>query len=308
MRNGETSTGGMMHGRRIAAGLAIVAMLAAACGGGGPSTTSAAGATDDAGAGLATFNGGGGGGGGNQASGARVRVFNGYSPITSEPGAIEVYGDSFVGDDSKPVMSVPYGTLSGFFDPGVFDAEGDASLTFLPAGQKGQDKALMTQSETLHAGDVLTIYVGTGDKRDDGTFGVFDQVYFHHPTGNGGADTPPPGSGLLIVTSSGLDGLMTSAANQSWYVSYGNGCESGLGGGDGITVTVSPGQTGATYELPPGHVKVAIYARPSDQAAACTGEPIARAEVDAKAGTIDVLVLYAPKDGQLKAQMIPLEP
>ena len=295
--------------RRIVLSMAVMAIVAAACSGGvgGPAVTSGPGSTDDLGAGLPTLPGGGGGTGG-QPSGAKVRVFNAYTADGSGTGAIDVYGDSLVGSDSTPIATVPYGTLSEFFDPGVFDSDGNAFLTFLPAGVKDQDKVLMTQTETLHSSDVLTVYLGTGSQRADGTRGAFDQVYFHHPTGGGVANTPPPGKGLLIVTSAGLDEIMTSQADKTWYVGLGNGCDGGLGSGPGITTTVSPGATGAEYELTPGAVTVGIYAGPSDQIGTCTGEPIAQAQVEAKANVLDVFILYAPKDGQLKSMMIPLEP
>ncbi|HJP88764.1 MAG TPA: hypothetical protein VJ850_07025 [Candidatus Limnocylindrales bacterium] len=299
-----------MFGRGLATGMAIVALVAACGGGGGPAQTGGPGSTDDGGA-VPTFNaggGGGGGGGGNQVSGAKVRVFNAWSPDGGTGGSVDVYGDAFVGADSKALIAVPYGTLTDFFDPGVFDTEGDAMITFLPAGVKDQAKVLMNQSETLKAGDVLTIYLGTGSKNSDGTTGAFDQVYFHKVVDGGGANTPPPGKSMLIVTSSGLDAIMTSQADRTWYVGIGSGCEPGLGSGPGITTTVSPGATGAEYDIAPGSYTVAIYSEPSDQAGTCTGEPIAQAHLDAKANERAVFILYAPKDGQLTSQMIPLEP
>ena len=298
-----------MNGQRAAAGLAIVAMLAIACGG-GAAVTNAPGATSDGGGGNATTapGGGGGGGGGGQPTGAKVRIFNAWTPDGATTGSVDVYADSLVGSDSKPVITVPYGTLTDFFDPGTFDSAGDVTLTFLPAGVKDQAKVLMNQNETLKSGDVLTIYLGTGSKRDDGTYGSFDQVYFHQVLDGGGANTPPPGKALLIVTSSGLDGIMTSQADKTWDVGVGNGCEAGLGNGPGITTTVSPGATGAEYDLQPGSYTVGIYASASDQAGTCTGEPIAQAKLDAKANERAVFILYAPKDGALKSLMIPLEP
>jgi hypothetical protein len=247
---------------------------------------------------------------GKKPSGAKVRVINAYAPVTGDPSSIDVYVtfDPKAGD--KPLLSVPYGTMTDFFDPTVSDDQGDGVLAFFPAGVVGQGKDLITQQKTFTSGEALTIYVTTGDKKDDGSYGGSTIVFEHHPADAGAMATPDAGKGLLYVVSSGLDNVFTSAPAESWYVGYGSGCEPGLGNtkGNGITTTVDPGQTGAGFDIEPGSQTVSIYASPNDQAGTCTGTPIVTQPVTAKAGETDVLFLFAPKDKDLHSLLVPLEP
>lgn len=285
----------------------VAAAGLAACGGGPalPGSTAGPGSTD-AGGGDFTFPPF--VGPTNRPSGAQVRVFNAFSPVTSEPTAIDVYGDSFVSDGSKPLVSVPYGTLSAFFDPTVFDEDGNASLSFFPAGLKGTNDDLMTQSLTLKAGQVLTVFITTA-KNFDGKFSGSTHVFDHHPGADGLANTPRPGEGLLVVVSTGLDDVLGDPA-ESWFVSFGSGCEPGIGNepGGGITTAVSPGQTGATYNITAGQHTVSVHAHAPDAAPTCSTPAIAEAQVEAKTDVTDVLFLYAPKAGDLRSIMVPLEP
>ncbi len=164
----------------------------------------------------------------------------------------------------------------------------------------------MTQQETVKSGDVITIFLTTGDKLDSGGYGGLDQVFFNTPPADFGLATAPPGKGLLIVVSSGLDQTLASPDARDWYVSLGKGCDPGLDGGDGTTVTVSPGSSGATFALDPGSVTVTIHATSPDSQPDCGGSPIASATVTAKPGVTDVLFLYGT-DGDLHAEMVPLE-
>ncbi len=245
----------------------------------------------------------------NRPSGAQLRVVNLYTPVTSEPGAIDVYGEVFVDSSSSPIVSVPYGTVSAFVDPTAMDEDGNGFLTFMPAGVTDDASALMSKSETFKPGQIITIFLATSGLLDGG-FGASSHYFGHHPEAGGLADTPAPGKGLLTVVSTGLDAILSDVSSQSWFVSFGNGCEPGLGNapGSGSTSAVSPGQTGATYEIEPGQHTVTIHAHPSDQAPDCSTPPIAEAQVEAKSGVTDVLFLYAPKDGDLRSIMVPLEP
>jgi hypothetical protein len=291
-----------MIGRRALLAIPAVAVLIAACAGGLPALPG----STDGGDGEFTFpvfQ-----GPTNRPSGAQVRVFNAYSPVTSEPGAIDVYGESFVSDDSRPLVSVPYGTLSEFFDPGAMDDDGNAFVAFYPAGRKGSDDQLMSQSFTLQQGEVYTVFVTTARNFDD-EFVASTHVFAHHPEPGGLASTPSPGNGLLTVVSTGLDEVLAETDDQ-WFVSFGSGCEPGLGNepGSGITSAVSPGQTGATFEIAPGAHTVTIHAQGPTEAPTCTTPSIADGQVEAKADTTDVMLLFAPKAGDLRSVIVPLEP
>ena len=284
----------------------VAAVSLAACGGGPalPGSTAGAGSTDAFGDfTFPPFL-----GPTNRPSGAQVRVFNAFSPVTSEPGAIDVYGASFLDESSKPLATVPYGTLSPFFDPTAMDEDGNGFLTFYPAGKKGSDDQLMSQSFTLHAGDIETVFVTTAKNFDD-EFVVSTHVFDHHPEAGGLASTPRPGEGLLVVVSTGLDEVLGDPA-ESWFVSFGSGCEPGLGNepGGGITTAVSPGQTGATYNITAGQHTVSVHSNAPDAAPTCSTPSIAEAQVEAKTDITDVFLLYAPKAGDLRSIMVPLEP
>lgn len=244
----------------------------------------------------------------NRPSGARVRVFNAFSPVTSEPGAIDVYGASFVDETSTPLATVPYGTLSAFFDPTVMDEDGNGFLAFYPAGRRSSDDQLMSQSFTLHAGDIETVFITTA-RNFEGTFTGSTHVFDHHPAAGGLANTPRPGEGLLVVVSTGLDEVLGDP-DESWFISFGSGCEPGIGNepGSGITTAVSPGQTGATYDISAGQHTVSVHAQAPDAAPTCSTPAIAEAQVEAKPDVTDVFFLYAPKAGDLRSIMVPLEP
>ena len=299
----------MRRGMAVRTGGAMaIAALFAACSGGGPGATAGGPGATDAGAGATIPVGG--IPDGNKPSGAKVRIVNTYYSGTGDPGAVDVYASFSPAAGDKPLITVPYGSVSDFFDPTVSDDAGDGVLAFYPAGVTGDGKDLITQQETFKSGDIWTVYITMGSKRDDGTYGGSTTVFEHHPSGNGVEATPDAGKGLLEVISSGLDNVFTSAASDSWYVGYGQGCEPGLGNtkGGGITTTVNPGQTGAGFDIDPGDHTVSIYSSASDQASDCSGTPIASQPVTARVGETDVLFLYASKDGQLKSLMVPLEP
>ncbi|HYL40252.1 MAG TPA: hypothetical protein VET90_02990 [Candidatus Binatus sp.] len=243
---------------------------------------------------------------GHQPSGAKVRVFNAFSPVTNAPRAVDVYLDPTIDASSKPVATVPYGTLSAFFDPTQVDAAGDTSLTFLPAGLKDASKALITQPEMVKPGDVITILLTTGDQNPDGSYGGQTNVYFNAAAADSEIATPADGKGLLIVVSSGLDLTLSNPSAQDWYVSFGHGCEAGLGSDPSTIQTVSPGATGTPYQLTPGEVTVTIHGVSTGAPADCSTPPLVSAKLTAKAGVTDLLLLYG-SDAGIRAEMIPLE-
>ncbi|HEX8026008.1 MAG TPA: hypothetical protein VF484_07380, partial [Candidatus Limnocylindrales bacterium] len=136
---------------------------------------------------------------GNKPSGAKVRVINAYTPVTGDPGPVDVYAAFNPQAGDKPLITVPYGTMTEFFDPTASDDQGDGVLAFFPSGVVGQGKDLITQQETFTTGEVLTVYLTTGDQKDDGTYGGSTIVFEHHPADTGSMATPDAGKGLLYV-------------------------------------------------------------------------------------------------------------
>ncbi len=290
------------------AALVLVGAMLAACSAGGPPTAAPGdGGVPDASA-LDSLLGAilGGAESTNQPSGAKVQVFNAYAPKTGAPPAVDVYVDAVVTSSSKPIATVPYGTMSSLFDPGEADSSGNTTLTFMPAGVTDQSKRLMVQPLTVASGAVYTVFLTTAAPMGDGSYGGQTSIYSNSPSFDSVDATPPPGKGVLIVLSSGLDQTLASPDASSWYVSFGHGCDPGLGNDPGSMSTVDPGTTGTAFAMDPGSVTVTIHTTSPSAQADCSGTPIASASVTAKAGVTDVLLLYG-KDGDIRAEMVPLE-
>ena len=69
--------------------------------------------------------------------------------LTAEPGPIDIYPDPWVDAGAKPLISIPYGTVSDYFDPTVADEQGDMFLSAYRSGETGNGNALADQTETL---------------------------------------------------------------------------------------------------------------------------------------------------------------
>ena len=64
-------------------------------------------------------------------SGAKLRIANLYRDASGKPTDLDIYGDVDAANAPK-LISVPYGTITDFFDPGVQDDQGDADWTSIP--------------------------------------------------------------------------------------------------------------------------------------------------------------------------------
>jgi len=185
--------------------VALVAILLVACGGSGtppggqPSPT----APGLGGGSAPTFEPSGlfGGGGFVQPtlrpSAARFRVVNGYSSPPGGPSAVDVYGGYSAGEGHKPLISVPFGAISDWFDPGVFDDQGNAALAYYPAGKRSSDDELISKSETLKGTERVTVFITAGDETNPsgGRYGRLSMV-FEKGTDVAG-ESPEPGKAIL---------------------------------------------------------------------------------------------------------------
>lgn len=298
--------------------LLITALFVAGCGGGGavatnqpptPGQPSAGAAATIAGQPAATDVPGSADGNGQpgtfRASGAKIRVVNLYHDGSAAPPAIDVYGDfQALG---SPLMSVPYGTASDWFDPGILDDQRNAEISFFPAGRHTSDDLLIDQSETLQGTERITMIIGKGEnKKSDGTsFGQLE-VEFENSTLNP-LPTPHPNQSLVEVDPLSLDswpGAGGSAPDGYMYVSLGSGCLKTVGTEDDNTIGVQPisaHRGSARFSIPAGAQKLSLH--PSD---ACTdASPYPDIAVDIAAGQAARLFLYSENGRDLNTLLLP---
>jgi hypothetical protein len=281
----------------------LASLLLAACSG------SPAGGGDPAG-GDPPDDGGSSGGSSGQAaegrpSGALIRIFNAYTPMNGEPGPVDVYTQAFVLEGAKPKLTIPYGTMSELFDPTVRDDLGNTHFSMYWAGTTGNGVALMSQSATLTGGEVITYFLTTAEATQESgrRFGAL-QAFPHQPPEDAvDPNYAPPGKGLLIVTSVGLDHVLSDPSSYRLFFGVGSGCLKAIHDQDFALTSVGPGTQGK-YALDPGSYKGAVY--DDDQ---CAKNPIVQdVAIEIAADSRNVMFVYAPKDGDFRAAVFPLEP
>jgi hypothetical protein len=295
----------------IAAGALVVGCSSG--GSGSSAAPAAAGAPGGAEPSMAAGIGGGTGGvpGGRQPSGARVRIVNAYAPLDGEPGPIDIYASPWAGEGDTPLLSVPYGTASPFFDPTVSDDAGDMALSAYWAGTQGNGNELISQSETLKGGEVITFIVTTGSSSQASgrPYGQIQAFFAKANGGTFGQATPEPGKALLVVDTVGIDNVLPSTNGSTWYLGIGDGCTKTIGDSDDTLTAAGPGSAG-TYQLDPGSYKGSIYSEASDfnGLPTCDGSPlVGNVDVQAVADQTTILLVYAPKDGDIRTLVVPLD-
>jgi hypothetical protein len=248
---------------------------------------------------------------GPRPSGAKVRIVNAYAPLNGDPGPIDVYTAPWAGDGDTPLLSVPYGTVSEYFDPTVSDDAGDMFLSMYWAGTKGNGNELISQTETLKGGEVITFIVATGDSTQDSgrRFGSI-QAFFQTASGEAfGQSTPAPGKALLFVDTNGTENVLTAPDSTAWYFSAGTGCTKAINDDANTLSGVGPGG-GSTYQLDPGSYTGSIHAYASDDTTIPTCDNpalVGNLAIKAVADQTAILLVYAPKDGDLRTLFIPLD-
>ena len=276
----------------------------AASSGGSPaaSTSGAAAGTPGAAGGLPA---------GHRPSGAKVRIVNAYAPLNGDPGPIDVYAAPWAAEGDKPILSVPYGTVSDYFDPTVSDDAGDMFLSMYWAGTQGNGTELISQTETLKGGEVITFIVATGDSTQDSgrPFGSIQAFFQTASGGTFGQTTPAPGKALLIVDSNGVENVIAKPDSATWFFSAGTGCTKAINDDANSLSGAGPGG-GGTYQLDPGSYTGSIHAYASDDTTIPTCDNpslVGNLAIKAVADQTAILLVYAPKDGDLRTLFIPLD-
>ena len=285
--------------------IVAVGVLVAACGGGSGTPTGTSGATQGVQPG-ATVDSGGGNTAGGKPSRAKVRIVNVYNG-GSKAASIDVYAAPWVDAGAKPLLTVPYGTATEFFDPTVADDQGDMFLVFYRHGETGNGNELISKTETLKGGETITyVLMSDHETRDDGTPKLFLQPLFHKPGGGEFDATPGPGKGLLLVNMHGIEPAVTAPEGTAWYLSAGSGCVPSISDSDGSLTAAGPGD-GTIYAFDAGDITVSLHPVASDSAADCTTPAlISGIKATIEAGKESLLVVWAPAASELKSMVLPL--
>jgi hypothetical protein len=244
------------------------------------------------------------------ASGAKAQIVNAYAPLNEAPGPIDIYAEPWASKGDKPLLSVPYGQVSKWFDPTVVDDDGNAFLSVYWSGTVGNGNALMSKTETLKGGELITYFVTTGGETQDSGrryaamqtfFADTDLVPFN-------VDVSTQGKAFLIVDSVGIDQVIENPEDVIYNFSLGDGCAKAIGDNDFSLTGVGPGTSG-TYLLDPGSYTGSIHARAFDDfdPATCDGQPILdNLTFDLEADQKAVLFIYAASDGDFRSQFVSL--
>lgn len=283
--------------------LVAVGALVAACGGPTGNTGQTSG-TGTVAPGSPTDAGGGSGG---RASGAKVRIVNVYNGGPTAA-SIDVYAAPWVVSGATPLLSVPYGTASEFFDPTVADEQGDMFLSFYRHGETGNGTEVMSQTETLKGGEVITyVLMSDAETRDDGTPKLYLQSLFHGSTGGVLSATPQPGNGVILVNMHGLAPAVPKPGDGgSWFMSTGKGCTKAIGNDEFTLDAAWPGD-GTRYELAPGDYTLSFHPSPVGDIPDCSTTPTlagVRAKVNAAETTL--VVAYAPSATDIRTIVLSL--
>ena len=295
--------------------LLAIAMTLAACGGG--STTTSGPASTDTGAvpdatadpGAAdpgTAAPGGNSGFGGQPSGAKVRIFNAYTDPVGTGQGLDLYPVSFITEATKPLLTVPYGELSPVFDPLKSDDAGNSFLTGYVSGEFGNGNEVMGVTNTLKGSEVILYLVarGTGEMGNGRAGAISEGVY--DPTAGGSSRTPPPaGKGRVLISATGLDQTITD--DVSWSVSFGDGCTLGPDDTEYASQLMSPGASGALYELKPGTYTMSLHTYVSGgEIPTCKDKSVFDVQVPVEDGKVVQVFLWATTPDALQAAVIPL--
>lgn len=288
--------------RRLLSLVAIGALVAACGGSSGDGPTNGA---ETAGPGGTISVGDGGSAG--RPSGAKVRIVNVYNGGPTAP-SIDVYAAPWVLEGATPLLTVPYGTATEFFDPTVSDETGNMFLSFYRHGETGNGTEVMSQTETLKGGEVITyVLMSDEEMRDDGTPKLYLQALFHGSTGGGLGATAAPGDGVILVNMHGLEPAVTKPADGgSWFMSTGTGCTKAIGNDEFTLDAAWPGD-GTRYGLAPGDYTLSFHPSPVGDFPSCSTTPtLDGVQAKVAAGETTLVVAYAPSTTDIKTMVLSL--
>ncbi len=235
--------------------------------------------------------------------GTMLRVVNLYKDASGAPTAIDIYGD-FNAQTGNLLKTVPYATVTDWFDPGILDDQGDAELSFYATGRTSTDDQLGTQSATLKGTERITLVIGTGEnKSSSGT-----QLARWKTISENANDFPlptPPTSGDAVLMTDGI-GLMAFPGTTETFMFLGvdgtclPSVDSGTEGG-GQPIGPSSQQS---YIYPAGSHAVSLHLGQSECGAKGAYPDVT---VDLKAGQRAFLFLYSPDGKSLKTLQVAIE-
>lgn len=297
----------MVHRRRraqraIVAPLltSLVTLILVACGSGGPGVpgATAARATGAAAAGQTEAAGPG--------SGVKARIVNLYVPAKGEPAPVDVYLKPFALEGDTPALSVPFGQIGAWLDP---DPDGDTNvfMSVYRPGETGNGNAVMSWTETVAEGDVMTFLLATGESTDDAGNRLGQlQTFDHGPAGQ--LPAPSAGNALLVANTLPLENVVPDVRDNYLFLSTGQGC---LAAYD--DTADSHGLLGRqlSYEIPSATKTVSIHEYSSETSGFpdCANTALlADVPVTLASGWPVVLVVYAPKADDYRTILVPLEP
>jgi hypothetical protein len=245
---------------------------------------------------------------GNSASfrpsgGSKVRIADLYRNADGKGRPLDIYGDT--GADGAPLLlTIPYGTISDWFDPGIHDDQGDMALSFYPKGTTTLDDQIGSQSETLKGTERITIAVGTGDKQGPGGVALGQwKVWFENGAQFPLPTAPAPGEAVLIVDGIGLKALPGSDETFVWVGVDGTCLPSVDQGPDAGGQPWGP-RSQQSYLFPAGTHAVSEHLGTPD----CKAKsPYADVPVTLQAGKRAFLLFFTPDDKALNALLVPFE-
>lgn len=242
---------------------------------------------------------GGGSTSGLHASGALYRIVNVYDPLNAVPGKVDVYPKAYALDDDQPLRSVDYGAASELYDPPVYEG-GNMFVSMYGAGTKGNGNAVMSKTETLKGGEVITVVLATGTGTDSAGRAPGElRSYFHDAV-----DHPiAAGTGQLVVDMLGADNVLPAKKDQPYTVKVGANCLPGVEDTESTKLVLTPGTTN-TYALAPGSYMASVIEGENCVGSAAVENVPVTIEADGRA----LLVVYAVPGTGYRSVSVALSP
>lgn len=254
----------------------------------------------------------------------KVRVANVYAAKGAEAGQpIDVWAGDPGSGNGRKLLTVPYGQVSDFFAPVVFDqgtaAEHDQyTLTMVPSGKSGSGDVLMQQQESSSPGQQLTMILGPGDADSrGGSLQVFADELGSAPDGSGFTSSAIPSAaasqaviklnalGVHTADSSGPSFVLASADGQC--LSYIEPDTGQLHDPKSDTTTLVGGSSTLSYLIQPGQqARVHLVGDQQAVSEACHGQPVATADPQLAAGKGAYGFLFGATAAAAKLLLVPI--
>ena len=240
-------------------------------------------------------------------SGALIRVANLYRSVAATAtGAVDVYGTYGTADNDTPLVTVPYGTISGWFDPGILDDARNAQITFFPHGVHASGDEIGSQGETLKGTERITIMLAAseGTNTSGQSLGTW-RVVFETSTVNP-LPTPPAGQALVELDALALPAFPGVTADYV-YLGTGAACLPSMDGGDGPQLLSANRRTTSIipFAIPAGPQVLTFHLDSAD----CHGKGVSDGiPVQLAAGQRAYVLLYSPDAKALRSLVVAIEP